>query len=59
MNHENLSKIAKKEMMVGLHELEKVETPVCGSCQLKKKSQNSAQEYYGYPDQTTIRVVAH
>ncbi|KAF5462373.1 hypothetical protein F2P56_018390, partial [Juglans regia] len=37
VNHKNLSKIAKKEMVIGLPELGKAETPVCGSCQLGKQ----------------------
>ncbi|KAF5464314.1 hypothetical protein F2P56_014398 [Juglans regia] len=37
VNHKNLSKIAKKEMVAGLPELGKVETPVCGLCQLGKQ----------------------
>ncbi|XP_042950195.1 uncharacterized protein LOC122282303 [Carya illinoinensis] len=37
VNHKNLSKIAKKDMVIGLPELGKVETPVCGSCQLGKQ----------------------
>ncbi|XP_042944615.1 uncharacterized protein LOC122278499 [Carya illinoinensis] len=37
VNHKNLSKIARKEMVIGLPELGKVETLVCGSCQLGKQ----------------------
>lgn len=37
MNYKNLSKLAKKELVDGLHKLEQIYNTVCGPCQQDKQ----------------------